>query len=302
MIRLSVTKTLSGSDGPFDLSVDLEMQPHSLLTLYGKSGSGKTTLLRMLAGLMKPDSGRIEVNGEVWFDSSKGVCLPPQKRKVGMVFQDYALFPTMSVQENLLFAQEKKEPRKVDEMLELTGLLALRKRYPGTLSGGQQQRVALARAILRSPKILLLDEPLSALDHKTRGALQDEILKVHQRFGLSTLLVSHDKQEVFKLSDSVAVIRHGRITKRGSPHDVFLDRITSNKFSFVSTILSIRKVDCVYLAVIGTGNELVEVVLCERDVVNLKPGDEVLVASKAFNPIVMKLKEAAESVEKTPLI
>jgi molybdate transport system ATP-binding protein len=290
MIRLSVTKTLSGSDGPFDLSVDLEMQLHSLLTLYGKSGSGKTTLLRMLAGLVKPDSGRIEVNGEVWFDSTKGVCLPPQKRKVGMVFQDYALFPTMSVQENLLFAQEKKEPRKVDEMLELTGLLALRKRYPGTLSGGQQQRVALARAILRAPDILLLDEPLSALDQKTRGQLQDEILKVHRRFELSTLLVSHDKQEVFKLSDKVAIIKKGCITKTGTPHDVFLDRITSNKFSFASTILSIRKVDCIYLAVIGAGNELVEVVLSERDVEIMKPGDEVLVASKAFNPIVMKLK------------
>lgn len=289
MISITVEKTLSGADGPFTLAVDLEMQPHSLLTLYGKSGSGKTTLLRMLAGLTKPDSGRIEVNGEIWFDSHKGVCLAPQKRKVGLVFQNYALFPTMTVQDNLLFAQEKKDPIKVDEMLELAGLLALRKRYPETLSGGQQQRVALARAILRRPKILLLDEPLSALDQKTRGVLQDEIIKVHQHFGLSTMLVSHDKQEVFKLSDSVAVIRHGRITKTGTPHDVFLDRITSNKFSFVSTILSIRKVDCIYLAVIGTGNELVEVVLSEKDVATMKPGDEVLVASKAFNPVIVKL-------------
>ncbi len=289
MIRITVEKTLSGANGPFTLSADLQMQPESILTLYGKSGTGKTTLLRMLAGLEKPDSGRIEVNGEIWFDSSKGVCVPPQKRRVGMVFQDYALFPTMTVRENLLFAQEKKEPRKVDEMLELTGLAALRDRHPETLSGGQRQRVALARAILRTPDILLLDEPLSALDQKTRGQLQDEILKVHRRFKLSTLLVSHDKQEVFKLSDSVAVIKNGRITRKGSPHEVFLDRLTSNKFSFISTILSIRRVDCIYLAVIGTGNELVEVVLSERDMADLKPGDEVLVASKAFNPIVMKL-------------
>lgn len=289
MIRLTAEKKLSGANGPFTLSVDLEMQPESILTLYGKSGSGKTTLLRMLAGLEKPDSGRIEVNGVTWFDSESGINLPPQKRRVGMVFQDYALFPTMTVRENLLFAQEKKESRKVDDMLELTGLAALRDRYPETLSGGQRQRVALARAILRTPEILLLDEPLSALDQRTRGQLQDEILKVHRRFGLSTLLVSHDKQEVFKLSDSVAVIRNGHITRRGSPHEVFLDRLTSNKFSFISTILSIRKVDCIYLAVIGTGNELVEVMLSERDVADLKPGDEVLVASKAFNPIVMKL-------------
>ncbi len=302
MIRITVEKKLSGAEGPFTLSIDLQMKPQSILTLYGKSGTGKTTLLRMLAGLVKPDSGSIEVNGEIWFDSSCGVCLPPQKRRVGMVFQDYALFPTMTVRENLLFAQEKKEPGKVEEMLELTGLLALRDRNPGSLSGGQQQRVALARAILRAPDILLLDEPLSALDQKTRGQLQDEILKVHHRFGLSTLLVSHDKQEVFKLSDSVAVIKNGCITRTGTPHDVFLDRITSNKFSFVSTILSIRKVDCIYLAVIGAGNELVEVVLCERDAANLKPGDEVLVASKAFNPIVMKLKEATEPGDETPPI
>ncbi|MBV5326594.1 MAG: ABC transporter ATP-binding protein [Chlorobium sp.] len=292
MIRINVEKTLSGADGPFTLSVDLEMVSQSILTLYGKSGSGKTTILRMLAGLTKPDSGRIEVNGEIWFDSNNGVCLPPQKRKVGLVFQDYSLFPTMTVQDNLLFAQEKKEPCKVDEMLELTGLTALMKRYPKTLSGGQQQRVALARAILRKPAILLLDEPLSALDQQTRSRLQDEILTIHQRFELSTLLVSHDKQEVFKLSDSVAIIKNGHITKMGTPYDIFLDRLTSNKFSFISTILSIRKVDCIYLAVIGTGNELVEVVLSESDVATMKPGDEVLVASKAFNPIVMKLKGA----------
>lgn len=300
MIRITVEKGLSGANGPFTLSVDLEMQPESILTLYGKSGSGKTTLLRMLAGLEKPDCGRIEVNGEIWFDSASGVSLPPQKRRVGMVFQDYALFPTMTVQENLLFAQEKKELRKVDDMLELTGLAALRDRYPETLSGGQRQRVALARAILRTPEILLLDEPLSALDQHTRKRLQDEILAIHRRFGLSTMLVSHDRQEVFKLSDSVAVIRHGRIIRTGTPHDVFLDRLTSNKFSFISTILSIRRVDCIYLAVIGTGNELVEVVLSERDVANLKPGDEVLVASKAFNPIVVKLKETRQEPGEEP--
>lgn len=290
MIRLKVTKNLLGADGPFELSVDLEVQPESLLTLYGKSGSGKTTLLRMLAGLETPDSGRIEVNGKIWFDSSKRICLPPQKRKVGLVFQDYALFPSMTVKENLAFAQEKKDARAVEKMLELTGLLSLSNRYPATLSGGQNQRVAISRAILRNPEILLLDEPLSALDQSSRNRLQDEILKVHRSFGLTTLLVSHDKQEVFKLSDKVAIIDKGLITKSGTPLDVFLDRITSNKFSFISTILSIRKVDCIYLAVIGAGNELVEVVLSENDIKTLKTGDEVLVASKAFNPIVMKLQ------------
>lgn len=291
MIRIDVTKKLMGADGPFELAVNLEIAPESLLTLYGKSGSGKTTLLRMLAGLEKPDRGKIEVNGKVWFDSRAKIDMPPQKRKVGLVFQDYALFPTMTVRENLLFAQEKKEPREVDKMLALTGLESLANRSPATLSGGQKQRVALARAILRTPDILLLDEPLSALDPNTRRRLQDEILKTHRQFGLSTLLVSHDKQEVFKLSDKVAVIEKGRIAKHGTPLEIFFKRLTSNKFSFVSTILSIRKIDAIYLAVVETGNELAEVVLCENDVASLSPGDQVLVASKAFNPIVMKLPE-----------
>jgi molybdate transport system ATP-binding protein len=291
VIRIDVTKKLIGADGPFELSVNLEIAPETLLTLYGKSGSGKTTLLRMLAGLEKPDTGKIEVNGKRWFDSKTGIDIPPQKRKVGLVFQDYALFPTMTVRENLLFAQEKKKPGEVDKMLTLTGLDSLADRYPATLSGGQKQRVALARAILRTPDILLLDEPLSALDPNTRRRLQEEILKTHRAFGLSTLLVSHDKQEVFKLSDRVAVIEKGKIAKHGTPLEVFFKRITSNKFSFVSTILSIRKIDAIYLAVVETGNELTEVVLCENDLANLSPGDQVLVASKAFNPIVMKLPE-----------
>ena len=243
----------------------------------------------MLAGLEKPDAGRIEVNGKVWFNSLSGINLPPQKRNVGMVFQDYSLFPTMTVRENLRFAQTRRNEAKVDEIMQLTGLDELHGRYPSSLSGGQQQRVALARAIVSEPDILLLDEPLSALDQATRSRLQDEILRLHKQLGLSTLLVSHDKQEVFKLSDTVAVIEKGRISRYGSIREVFLDRITSNKFSFVSTILDIRQVDAIYLAVIGVGNDLVEVVLCERDLQELSIGDEVLVASKAFNPIVKKL-------------
>jgi molybdate transport system ATP-binding protein len=289
MISIAVTKNLLGSEGPFTLEVGLTIAPGSLVTLYGKSGSGKTTLLRMLAGLEKPTAGRIEVNGKVWFNSLAGIDLPPQRRKVGMVFQDYSLFPTMTVRENLRFAQARRNEAKVDKIIHLTGLTELHARYPSSLSGGQQQRVALARAIVSEPDILLLDEPLSALDHSTRSRLQDEILRLHRQLGLSTLLVSHDKQEVFKLSDTVAVIEQGRISRYGSIREVFLDRVTSNKFSFVSTILDIRQVDAIYLAVIGVGNDLVEVVLCERDLQNLSIGDEVLVASKAFNPIVKKL-------------
>ena len=289
MIRFCITKALIGADAPFELSVDISIPHATLHTIYGKSGSGKTTILRILAGLDRPDTGFIEIDGQVWFDSSSKIDLSPQKRKVGLVFQDYALFATMTVMENLKFAQGRKNERKINDLLELTAITSLKDRYPSMLSGGQQQRVALARAILREPDILLLDEPLSALDQQTRYQLQDEILKYHSSFGLTTILVSHDKQEVFKLSDTVTVIDRGRTIRSGTPLEVFLENITSHKFSFASTILSIRKVDCIYLAVIGVGNELVEVVLSEKDVKNLNVGDEVLVASKAFNPIVIKL-------------
>jgi molybdate transport system ATP-binding protein len=289
MIRLEATKKLAGSEGFFHLSVDLTIHPGTLQTLYGKSGSGKTTMLRILAGLVKPEKGCIEVNGRTWFDSKRGINLPARKRNVGFVFQDYSLFPTMTVRENLLFAQEKKNTRKVADILDLTDLKALADRYPSTLSGGQQQRVALSRAVLREPEILLLDEPLSALDQKTRVKLQDEILRIHKEFKLTTILVSHDKQEVFKLSDRVAVIEKGEIIRTGSTMEVLLNRRTSNNFSFAGTILSIRKADCIFLAVIGSGNELFEAVLTENDIKHIHEGDEVLVASKAFNPVVMKL-------------
>ncbi|ABB24566.1 ABC transporter ATP-binding protein [Pelodictyon luteolum] len=290
MIRIQIEKTLSGAEGPFVLSLDLCLRPGSFNCIYGPSGSGKTTLLRILSGLDVPDRGFIEVNGCRWFDAETGINRPPQERRVGFVFQDYALFPTMTVRENLGFAQQKKDRGKIDDILELTGLTALSNRLPRTLSGGQQQRVALARSILREPDILLLDEPLSALDEDTRRRLQDEIRNYHTRFALTTLLVSHDRQEVFRLADTVHVLERGRVVRHGSPMEAFLGRITSSRFSFIGTILSIRSADCIHLAVIAAGNELVEVVLSRSDTQTLHPGDQVLVASKAFNPIIRKLQ------------
>ena len=140
--------------------------------------------MRLIAGLETPDSGVIDVDGEVWFDSGKKINLPPQRRSIGFVFQDYALFPTMSVRDNLLFAAETAQQRhNVDELLELIELTNLAQRLPATLSGGQKQRVALARALVRHPKILLLDEPLSALDPSMRQKLQDELALIHERSG-----------------------------------------------------------------------------------------------------------------------
>ncbi|MGB6067011.1 MAG: ATP-binding cassette domain-containing protein [Desulfomonilaceae bacterium] len=221
MISLNVRKHLLGSEGPFELRAKFIVPEARLAVLYGVSGAGKTTLLRMLAGLERPDDGCIEVDGKTWFDRKQRVCVPPQKRSVGLVFQNYALFPSMTVRRNLEFAAGRRKDPRVDMLLELVELGELQKRYPEELSGGQQQRVALARALIRQPKILLLDEPLSALDEAMREKLQEEILRLHRELKLTTILVSHDRTEILRLADKVIALDQGSVTFDGLPSLAF---------------------------------------------------------------------------------
>ena len=222
MLFLKLNKDLNFPSGKKRLAVELQMNRGQFLCLYGKSGVGKTSILRMLAGLLSPNDGRIEVDKKVWFDRLQKINLTPQEREVGMVFQDYALFPNMTVEENLKFALHKNQGEgMVTELIGIMELGDLRKRKPNTLSGGQQQRVALARSLVQRPKLLLLDEPLSALDTAMRKHLQDYILKVHQNFGLTTILVSHDENEVRRMADVVVLLEEERVMKVGSPDEVF---------------------------------------------------------------------------------
>ena len=286
MIRLNLKKTLLGSLGKFVLEIDFTIQENEFITIYGKSGSGKTTILRMIAGLEKPEEGFITFKDIVYFDSKKKIHLPPQKRNVGFVFQNYALFPNMTVLENLEYAAENHRKKQIEELLELLDLYQLKDRYPNALSGGQQQRVALARALVRNPKILLLDEPLSALDPFTRTRLQEEIRKIHKYYQLTTILVSHDKPEVFKLSDRVLILEDGKICNVGKPQEVFLNRRTSGKYSFIGTIIDIKTVDVIQIITIETKGEIIEVVSSEN---NFSVGEQVLVSSKAFSPMIIKI-------------
>jgi len=205
------------------LNVDFTVPAGELAVLHGASGAGKTTLLRILAGLEQPDDGCIEVDGKTWFDQKQRICVPPQKRSVGFVFQNYALFPSMTVRRNLEFAAGRRKDPRVDMLLEMVELEELQHRYPEKLSGGQQQRVALARALIRQPKILLLDEPLSALDEAMRGKLQEKILDLHQKLGLTTILVSHDRSEILRMADHVLALHNGRLTFDGPPFQAFHD-------------------------------------------------------------------------------
>ncbi|MEZ4693501.1 MAG: ATP-binding cassette domain-containing protein [Aliarcobacter sp.] len=290
MIELDIIKPLYTADGIIDLKVNKQINKGDFLTLFGKSGSGKTTLLRILAGLETPKSGKIVVDKEIWFDSSKKINLPPQKRNVGFVFQDYALFPNMSVRRNLEFASKNKnEIKKVDEILEIMEIENLSNMKPELLSGGQKQRVALARTLMTNPKMLLLDEPLSALDTTMRLKLQDELSLIHQKFNITSILVSHDISEVFKLSNRVFKINLGEIQQDGTPNEVFSNQNISGKFKIIGEILSIKKSDILYIVEVLTNNEIVKVTAVEDEIKDLKIGDKLLLSSKAFNPILMKI-------------
>ncbi len=291
MIRFSLSKKLISAEGEISLEVDISLPSNSFVTLYGISGAGKTSVLRMLAGLMKADSGYIEVDSSVWFDSANGIHLSPQERNIGYVFQDYALFPHMTIEENLAYGLEKGQSKEIiHELIELMELTGLRKRKPGTLSGGQQQRVALARALVRKPALLMLDEPLSALDREMRNKLQDYLLRIHATFQLTTILVSHEIREIFKLSQWVIVLNQGKIQQQGSPYDIFSHRTLSGKFQFIGEIVQIHKEEVIYVFTILIGQQFVRIVIDEEEAKQFSIGEEVIVASKAFNPIIQKIK------------
>ena len=282
MIKIDISKKLHGSIGLMDLNVNLDIEEGAFVALSGKSGSGKTTLLRILAGLEEAQ-GSIKVGDELWLDGKRS--LAPQKRKIGYVFQDYALFPNMSVEENLLFVT--KDRALADHLLEMTELNELKNRLPNTLSGGQQQRVSVCRAMMNRPKLLLMDEPLSALDPDMRTKLQNEILTLHKEFGTTTIMVSHDPSEIYRLASRVLVLDLGKIINDGKPKEVLLKTQGSQKFSFEGELLDITKVDVIYVAIVSIGQQLVEVVVSSDEAENLKIGQSVSVSTKAFAPMIM---------------
>jgi len=193
------------------LNVTASIESGKFISLYGASGAGKTSILRMLAGFMKPDNGFIKVNDAVWFDASGKSHLEPQQRKIGFVFQDYALFPNMKFRENIAFALSKNESKNiVDELLDVTGLSNLAARKIQALSGGQQQRVAIARALAMSPDLVLADEPTGNLDTKSADAVFDLMRRVNRESGTSFLLVTHN-MDLARRCDRIIQVVDGRI-------------------------------------------------------------------------------------------
>ena len=288
MIEFTLAKKLDSASGPLQLEADARINMGSFVTLFGPSGAGKTTILRMLAGLTEPGRGRIVVDGAVWFDAERRINLPPQQREIGFVFQDYALFPNLTVRENIAYAVPRHDGHWVDELLDLTGLANLAGRLPATLSGGQRQRVALARAIARKPKLLLLDEPLSALDLSLRDQLQDELAALHRRFGLTTLMVSHELGEVFKLSEKVLRLEAGCITASGTPAEVFLQKRMSGRLNLHAQVLDIRQEEVVHIVSLLVGQEVIDVVASKDEVTGLQVGGRVSMAARAISPYLSR--------------
>ncbi len=227
----SLTKRFGAARAVDGLSLDVRQG--ELVTLVGGSGCGKTTTLRMIAGFERPDAGEIRFGGRVVND------VPPRKRGVGIVFQSYALFPTMTVADNIAFGLRvarwpaARVRERVAEMVELTHLGGFERRFANQLSGGQQQRVALARALARRPEILLLDEPLSALDAKIRLRLRGEIRKIQQDLGITAVYVTHDQEEALSIADRIAVMRTGRIEQIGRPEEIYARPATDFVADFI---------------------------------------------------------------------
>ncbi len=269
--------------------VELKVARGEFVSLLGPSGCGKTTTLRMIAGFELPSAGAIRLDGA---DITRR---PPNRRNVGMVFQSYALFPNMTVAENVGFGLKvaKKDPaaikQRVEEMLNLIKLPALGSRYPYQLSGGQQQRVALARALAIQPQVLLLDEPLSALDAKIRVALRHEIRSIQQTLGITTIYVTHDQEEALSLSDRVAVMNDGRVEQIGTPFQIYNFPQTAFVASFVGTlnILRGRVADPAGGKIVIDGQEIV----AAHGLAHTRAGDTCAVA---LRPEVVSLGDAAD--------
>ncbi|EAL8127944.1 ATP-binding cassette domain-containing protein [Campylobacter coli] len=289
MIKIDIKLPINTAKGKKQLELNTCLKANEITAIFGESGAGKTTLLKIIVGLIKPEFGRIEVGDELWFDTQKNVNLAIQKRKIGFVFQDYALFPNMSVKENISYAATSKQ--KAEELLSLMNLENLAKIYPKNLSGGQAQRVALARALAREPQILLLDEPLSALDFKMRSFLQDELVKILQHFKITTLLVSHDLAEIYKLSHRILELSDGKIIKDARTNEFFTSSNLSAKLRLSATLLEMKKSDILVIFTLLLNQDIVKITLSEEEFLksykDVKIGDTLLLSIKAFNPIIV---------------
>ncbi|MDR3426234.1 ATP-binding cassette domain-containing protein [Silvimonas sp.] len=268
------------------LTMQVDVPQGGCLALYGPSGVGKTTLLRILAGLARAESGMVRFNGQTWFDATSHEQTPTRSRRVGFVFQDFALFPNMTVDGNLAFAQSKPDATRRGHWLELTGMTAYGRRYPRELSGGQLQRVALARALASEPQLLLLDEALSALDGSLRSSLQQALADILSETQLTTVLVSHDPGEVFRLASQVAYLQPDAPTRYGTPREVLLNTNTLGRYALAGQVLLVEPAGVQARVVIAIGQETLTTLVNHAEATALHVGQRVNVALNGASAMV----------------
>ena len=241
-LEVDITKKLDG----FFMHMQFRAE-QEIFAILGASGCGKSMTLKCIAGIEKPDEGRIVLDGKVLFDSEKKINLPPQKRKVGYMFQDYALFPHMNVSDNVGYGLKiRKVPKaeiaeRVEQALRLVQLEGYGKRMPDQLSGGQKQRIAIARAVINEPKVLLLDEPLGALDLKLRRQMQLELKRLQKQLGITFIYITHDQEEAINMSDRIGVMHEGILEQLGTPNEVYYQPQTSYVADFVGNANILHK-------------------------------------------------------------
>jgi len=279
MIKLDVQKKLHGSGGDFELDVQWEITEGEIVAVSGNSGAGKTSLIKIIAGLLKPNSGKILVSDEAWYNKENKINLTPQKRDIGFVFQDYVLFPNMTVRENLEYALPKNnDPKYIDDLLKMVHLENLATQKPNILSGGQKQRIALCRAIIQRPKILLLDEPLAALDTKMRKKLQNDIMNMHSLFKPTILIVSHDPAEIVHLASEMIILENGKITCKNKPIEIFREETNSLQITLKGIIIA--KDD--QFITLFADNRVQRIPVSQTELDYLQKGDEVSITSSEW--------------------
>lgn len=288
MLRICIKKTWK----EFGLDVSFEIPHKKITALFGPSGAGKTSTLRIIAGLEMADDGIIKYGEEIWFHKIERINLPPQQRSIGLLFQDYALFPHMTVEKNVAYGMKGKEKLKeIQELISLAGLSGYEHYYPGQLSGGQKQRIALIRALARKPEILLLDEPLSALDLETRLRLQEDLKRIIQQFHTTALFVTHDVSEVYKIADHVVVLESGRVVKQGTPEEVFMGKRLSTRIQVAGKVVGIETNPIMAAVTVMHEDQYFNTLIDADEIqsLNLQVGDNVVIGAKSSDVILFKV-------------